>query len=237
MPVSSHEPLKQPARDGLMSETHSKLTTIFLTDDQIVMRQAIRLMIETNGAFEVVGEAGNAEDTLRGVWKLKPNVLLLDIKMPGINGIDIISRVRLLSQKTAVLVFSMYDNVAYIKAAFRAGASGYLLKTAEKSALFAALKEVSVGGFYMQDEVVSPMLRHITLEAAIRNKEAKGTLALRELQVVQLLADGAHNREIAEKLSISEETVKTYLKRVYEKLGAQDRAHAVSIALRQGLIG
>jgi DNA-binding NarL/FixJ family response regulator len=206
--------------------------TVLLVDDHVVLRQALRLMIEADPRFQVVGEASEGSMALREIARLRPRVAMVDIKMPGIGGLDIIPRISTVGHGTATLVFSMYDNPAYVRAAMRAGAKGYLLKSVDRKEMLQALEAVGSGAGFVQRQVASPLVRQTVLDM----RSDPGRLSVREIQVLELIATGSSNRDIAEALSVSEETVKTHLKRLYEKLGASDRTHAVSIALRQRLI-
>ena len=206
--------------------------TVLLVDDHVVLRQALRLMIEADPRFQVVGEASEGSMALREIARVKPCVAMVDIKMPGLGGLDIIPRISAVGHGTATLVFSMYDNPAYVRAAMRAGAKGYILKSVDRKEMLQALEAVGSGSGFLQRQVASPLVRQTVLDM----RSDPGRLSVREIQVLELIAGGSSNRDIAEGLSVSEETVKTHLKRLYEKLGASDRTHAVSIALRQRLI-
>ncbi len=190
-------------------------------------------MIESDPAFKVVGEAGDGKSALIEVRRLKPDLAIVDLKMPGLDGLDVIPRIGDLSHgKTATVVFSMYDNPAYVRAAIAAGARAYILKSIDKEELFAALRAVSEGRAFIQPQLAPCFVKQELLQetSIYRN------MSVREEEVLNLVADGLTNREIAERLAISEETVKTHLKRLYQKLGASDRTEAVAIALRQRII-
>jgi DNA-binding NarL/FixJ family response regulator len=133
-----------------------------------------------------------------------------------------------------IIVFTMYDNPAYVWETVNAGASGYLLKSASKDELIRAVRAVAAGAGYLQAEVTMPLLKRFAQDA--RTTDARHALTLREMQILERLADGDANKTIASRFAVTEETVKSHLKNLYEKLGASDRAHAVAIALRQRLI-
>jgi DNA-binding NarL/FixJ family response regulator len=207
---------------------------LFLVDDHTVLRQAVRLMLETEQDLRVVGEAGDGREAIAAIARTRPDVVLIDLKMPGISGLQAIREIRAGSPRAAVIVFTMYESPSYVYEAMRAGASGYVLKSASKEELVRAIRAVHSGAGFLQAEITRPLLRRLALDA--RADADRLDLSLRELQILESLAEGRSNKEIAVALSISEETVKTHLKRLYEKLGASDRAQAVAIALRQNLI-
>jgi DNA-binding NarL/FixJ family response regulator len=154
--------------------------------------------------------------------------------MPGLPGLATIPEILAVSPRTGVIVFTMYNNASYVHEAMHAGASGYVLKSATKEELLRAVRAVHSGAGFLQAEVTKPLLHRLAAEA--KRAGGAGTLSLREIEVLELLAQGKSNKAIGQVLTISEETVKTHLKRLYEKLGAADRAQAVAIALRQHII-
>jgi len=209
-------------------------TRVFLVDDHTVLRQAVRVMLEAESDIEIVGEAGDGTEGIAGITRAKPDVAIVDLKMPGMSGLGAIPEILKSSPKTAIIVFTMYNNPVYVYEAMHAGASGYVLKSASKEDLLRAIRAVKQGAGFLQAEVTKPLLRRLVLDARIEAE--RSNLTLREVQILEFLAEGKSNKEIASFLSISDETVKTHLKRLYEKLGAADRAQAVAIALRQNLI-
>lgn len=207
---------------------------IYLVDDHTVVRQSVRVMLEAEPDLVVVGEAGEGRAGVRGITATMPAVAIVDLKMPGLPGIAAIPEILAASPRTGIIVFTMYDNASYVHEAMHAGASGYVLKSASKEELVRAVRAVHAGAGFLQAEVTKPLLRRLAADA--RSAGSAATLTLREIEVVELLAQGKSNKAIGQVLGIAEETVKTHLKRLYEKLGAADRAQAVAIALRQQLI-
>ena len=207
---------------------------VYLIDDHTVVRQSVRVMLEAEGDLEVVGEAGEGRAGIRGVATLAPDVAIVDLKMPGLPGLAAIPEILAASPRTGVIVFTMFDNASYVHEAMHAGASGYVLKSASKDDLVRAVRAVHAGAGFLQAEVTKPLLRRLAADAKLAG--AAAALSRREIEVLELLAEGKSNKAIGQVLTISEETVKTHLKRLYEKLGAADRAQAVAIALRQQLI-
>ena len=209
-------------------------TRVFLLDDHTVLRQAVRVMLEAENDIEICGEAGEGVAGIREIARTKPDVAIVDLKMPGMSGLGVIPEILKGSRKTAIIVFTMYNNPVYVYEAMHAGASGYVLKTASKEELLRAIRAVKQGAGFLQAEVTKPLLRRLALDAKLEAE--RSNLTLREIQILEFLSEGKSNKEIGNFLSISDETVKTHLKRLYEKLGASDRAQAVAIALRQNLI-
>jgi DNA-binding NarL/FixJ family response regulator len=211
-----------------------KKIRVFLIDDHHVLRQAVATMLEAEGGIEIVGQSGDGRAAIAEIATLKPDLVIVDLKMPGMGGLAAIGEIARLSRKIGIIVFTMYDNPAYVWETTNAGASGYVLKSAGKDDLLRAVRAVHAGGGYLQAEVTKPLLQRLAQDARVAGN--KGALSSRELQVLECLADGQSNKVIASTLSITEDTVKAHLKNLYEKLGAADRAHAVAIALRQQLI-
>ena len=207
---------------------------VYLIDDHTVVRQSVRVMLEAEGDLQVVGEAGEGRAGIRGVATLAPDVAIVDLKMPGLPGLAAIPEILAASPRTGVIVFTMFDNASYVHEAMHAGASGYVLKSASKDDLVRAVRAVHAGAGFLQAEVTKPLLRRLAADAKLAGTAT--ALSRREIEVLELLAEGKSNKAIGQVLTISEETVKTHLKRLYEKLGAADRAQAVAIALRQQLI-
>jgi DNA-binding NarL/FixJ family response regulator len=206
----------------------------YLIDDHTAVRQAVATMLETADDIEVVGQAGDAPAGIAEVAVLRPDVVLLDLKLPGLGGLSAIPQIQQVASHSKIVVFTMYDNPAFVWETVNAGAAGYLLKTASKEELLHAIRSVASGAGYLQAAVTMPVLRRVAHDA--RSSASRRSLTQRELQILEALADGLSNKTIAHQLSLSEETIKSHLRSMYEKLGAADRAHAVSIALRQRLI-
>ena len=215
----------------------TKATRVFLIDDHHVLRQAIARMLDQEPDIAVVGQAGDAQSGIRAMEALQPypEIVVIDLKMPGQSGMSAIAEIMAAHPDTRIIVFTMYDNPGYVWSTMNAGARGYLLKSASGTDLLRAVRSVAKGGAYLQAEITMPLLKRLVHDA--RTTDDKGALSVREMHILEALADGLSNKMIAKSLSITEETVKSHLKKIYEKLGASDRAHAVAIALRQQLIG
>jgi DNA-binding NarL/FixJ family response regulator len=208
--------------------------TVLLVDDHVAVRQAVRVLLEAEPDVTIVGEASDGAEAVAAAGRLRPDVVIVDLAMPGMPGLAAIPQLRQAARRTAVVVFTMHKDAAYVHAAMRAGARGYVLKSARKEELLAAIRAVHAGGGFLQPEITGPILRRIAADARV--EAGRSDLTLREIQVLEAIAEGKSNKEIGAAFSISEDTVKTHLRKLFDKLGASDRAQAVAIALRQHLI-
>ncbi len=207
---------------------------VFLVDDHEVLRQAVSVMLSAEHDMTVVGQAGHGREALTAVAAARPDVVMLDLKMPEAGGLEVLRDIQQICPKAHVIVFTMYESPAYVNAAIRGGAHGYILKSIGREVLLKAIRSVSAGGRFLHPDVSRPLLRRIVLEAKLR--PGSGGLTVRDIQVLELLSDGKSNKEIAQDLKISDETVKSHLKRLFEKLGVSHRTEAVALALREHLI-
>ncbi len=206
---------------------------IMVVDDHDVLRAGLRAMLESSGEVVVIGEAEDGVTALAGLQRLEPDVVLLDVKMPNMDGLATLRELQAAKPGLPVLILSMYDDPAYVEEAILSGASGYLLKTVSREELVRAIKAAHEGQGYLQAEITRPVLARFsrTHDEAIHIH-----LSPRETEVLQLIADGKSNKQIASALHIAEATVKTYITSLFDKLGAFHRAHAVALALRHHLI-
>lgn len=211
-----------------------KVIRCVLIDDHHVLREAVAAMLEAEADIRVIGQAGDADQGCALVRDTHPDIVISDLKMPGRSGLSLIGELAKEHPDVGLIVFTMYDNAAYVWETMNAGARGYVLKSASKTDLLRAVRAVASGAGYLQAEVTVPLLKRLAHDA--RSADARRALSLREMQVLEFLAEGKSNKLIARTLAITEETVKTHLRNLYDKLGAADRAHAVAIALRQRLI-
>ena len=204
---------------------------VAITDDHRVVREGIRYMLSDAPDIEVVGEAASGEELLALVASEEVDVVLLDVRMPGMSGLDVLERLTDTAPHVRVLMLSMHDQPAYVRRAIELGAAGYVLKNAGRDELLTALKVASENGTYLPGELMEPLVADMT-----GGSRATGRLSPRERQVLQLVADGFENKQIATELEISEATVKTYLRSVFERLDVSSRAEAVAVGLRLGVI-
>ncbi|MDT0165224.1 response regulator transcription factor [Actinotalea sp. AC32] len=216
---------------------------VLLVDDQALLRMGFALVLDAEDDLEVVGEAGDGATAVTQVAALRPDVVLMDVRMPGMNGIEATRRVVEAHPGTRVLILTTFDLDEYAFAALRAGASGFLLKDARPAELVAAIRAVASG-----DAVVSPRVTRRMLEMFADHLPTGpvtpsgldprlAALTPRELEVLRAVAEGLSNGEIAERLVLSEATVKTHVGRILHKLDVRDRVQAVVLAYETGLAG
>jgi DNA-binding NarL/FixJ family response regulator len=207
---------------------------IVVADDHPVVRDGLVAILSTQPDFEVVGQAETGLETIAQIKQHRPDVLLLDLEMPELDGVGVLEQLRTEQISVRAIVFTAFDTDERILGAVQAGAQGYLLKGVPRSDLFNAVRVVHSGGSLLQPIVASKLLRQVSHQNQARpNVE---TLTPREVEVLRLLGQGQQNKEIAAKLVISERTVKFHVSSIMGKLGAGNRTEAVSIAAQQGLI-
>ncbi|MFD3842431.1 response regulator [Streptomyces sp. NPDC058642] len=202
---------------------------ILLADDHLVVREGLAAILATQPDFLVVGEAAGGAEAVRQVTSLAPDVVLMDLQMPGMDGTTATAAIRAAHPEVQVVVLTTYDTDADITAAIDAGAVGYLLKDAGRHELCEAVRTAARGGAALSPTVAAKVLAHL------RGDRGAG-LSGRELEVLSALARGQSNKQIARALRLSEATVKTHLLHIYAKLGVADRTGAVTAALSQGII-
>ncbi|QDY75234.1 response regulator [Streptomyces qinzhouensis] len=207
--------------------------TLLLVDDHPVVRDGLRGMFATAPGFTVLGESSSGVEAVDMTFRLDPDVVLMDLRMPGGNGVDAIAELTRRGARSRVLVLTTYDTDTDTLPAIEAGATGYLLKDAPRDELLAAVRAAADGRAVLSPAVASRLFN------AVRGPAAPGSEALsgREREVLALVARGTSNREIAAKLFISEATVKTHLTHIYGKLGVKDRAAAVAAGYDRGILG
>ena len=209
---------------------------IAVADDHPVVREGLVAMLETEPGFTVVGAAGSGREALDLVAARDPDVLLLDLEMPGLDGVGVLRRLRDAGARTRVIVFTVFDTDERIIAAVEAGAAGYLLKGAPRADIFAAVRVVAAGGSLLAPVAASSVLRRVRGELGSAPAHATPALTPRERAVLEHLAQGLGNKQIAAALGITERTVKFHVSSVFTKLGATNRTEAVTRAAQQGLI-
>ena len=208
---------------------------ILIADDHPVVRDGLAAILSTQADFEVVGEASDGQEVIVQVAKLEPHVVLLDLEMPELDGVETLELLRESHPEIRAIVFTAFDTDERILSAVQAGAQGYLLKGAPRDELFAAVRVVHGGGSLLQPVVASKLLRQVSHQPE-QERPGIEQLTPRELEVLKLLAQGLQNKEIAAELIISERTVKFHVSSIMGKLGAGNRTEAVSIAAQQGLV-
>jgi len=201
---------------------------ILVADDHPVVREGLSAMLGREDDFEVVGQAIDGREAVDMTVRLEPNVVLMDLKMPRMDGVEAIRQVKQRHPATEVLVLTTFDSDDYIFKGIEAGARGYLLKDAPREELFRAVRAVARGESLLQPNVAARLVNRF----AVLSRQ----LSDRELEVLRCMARGLANKEIAAELSISETTVKTHITNIFQKLGATDRTQAVTLALQRQLI-
>ena len=208
--------------------------TVALCDDHSVVRSGLRRILADEAGIEVVGEAGNAADAVALAAEARPQVFVMDLGLPGTSGIEATAQVRAASPETAVLVLTVHDDVAYLRRAFEAGATGYLVKDAADVELVMAVRHVAAGDQYVHPSLGAALLSPDA--ATDRPSGPGGELSDREIEVLRLVALGLTNADIAEDLYVSVRTVETHRAHVQHKLGVKSRADLVRIARQYDLI-
>ncbi|WP_030203064.1 response regulator transcription factor [Streptomyces sp. NRRL S-87] len=204
---------------------------VLLVDDHQVVRRGLRTFLEVQDDIEVVGEAGDGEEGVARAEELRPDVVLMDIKMPGTDGIDALRRLRERGNPARVLIVTSFTEQRTVVPALRAGAAGYVYKDIDPDALAGAIRSVHAGHVLLQPEVAGVLLAQDEAPSTSRG----GALTEREREVLGLIADGRSNREIARALVLSEKTVKTHVSNILMKLDLADRTQAALWAVRHGL--
>jgi DNA-binding NarL/FixJ family response regulator len=210
---------------------------ILLIDDQRLMREGLRTLLELETDFEIVGEAGDGQAGLEAFEQLQPDVTLMDIRMPVMNGVEATRRILSRQPGARIIILTTFDDDANVFDALRAGALGYLLKDASGQELASAVRTVMAGGALIEPSVARKVFAEFArLAPAAKPAELPEPLNERELEILRLLADGLSNKEIAYKLSLAEGTVKNYVTNVLAKVDARDRTQAALRARDLGLL-
>lgn len=207
-------------------------TSVFLADDHTVVRQALAEMIARDPQFTVVGQCGDGLQVVRQVFEARPDVLVLDITMPGLNGLDICRDITRKLRRLAVLILSMHDEEEFVARALENGASGYLMKEADNDQLIDAMRTVARGELYLAPGISRNVLQRI----GHGGEDPYNRLTTRERQVLQLIAEGKTNREVAKTLGLAVKTVDTHRTRLMRKLNIHDQTSLVKYALRKGIV-
>ncbi|MGM1065319.1 response regulator [Saccharothrix sp. Mg75] len=206
------------------------MISLLIVDDHPVVRDGLRGMFGADPRFKVLGEAGDGAEAVSAGERLCPDVILMDLRMPGTDGVTAIRELAKRGVPSRVLVLTTYDTDSHVLAAVEAGATGYLLKDAPREELVRAVEAAARGQAVLSPTVATRLVGQV-------RRPAPAPLSQRELEVLELIAGGSTNREAAKRLHISETTVKTHLLHVYAKLGVNDRAAAVATAFSRGYLG
>lgn len=212
------------------------MTTIVLADDHHVVRQGLRALLEAETDFNVIGEAGDGLEAIQLIEQLRPNVLVLDLMMPGLNGLETTRQVSKHSPQTRTVILSMYANEAYVLEALSNGASAYVLKDSSSADLVHAVREVAAGRRYLSPPLSDRAIEVYQEKARAAALDKYETLTTREREVLQLAAEGHTSTEIAARLGISPRTAETHRTHLMHKLALHTQADLIRYALRRGII-
>lgn len=207
---------------------------IVITDDHKMVREGIKQLLELDGDIKVIAEASDGIECLEIINKAEPDVLLLDINMPNMNGLQVLEEIKRKKIKVKILILTIHNEIEYLLKAVDIGVNGYVLKDSESALLKTAIFSVNNGETFIQPSL-SPELKKKKLKEERNDKEENG-LTKRELEVLKLLAEGLYNKEVAYKLSISEKTVKNHVSSIFKKIGVFDRTQAAVYAIRNNIV-
>lgn len=209
---------------------------VLVADDHLIVRQGLRLILETEDSFELVGEAADGAQAIRLAGELQPDVILMDLRMPGMDGLTAIERLRVEQPQVAVVILTTFNEDDLMMRGLRAGAKGYLLKDTSRESLFAAIRAAAQGEALLSPEVLARLLAQVPSGRGQLSKAEGIELTERELEVLEAVARGERSKEIAYHLGISERTVKAHLSSIYNKLGVDSRAAAIAVASQRGIL-
>ena len=216
---------------------------ILIADDHALLRQGIKRVLNFEDDLEVVGEAGDGQDALARTLVVQPDILLLDLNMPGLKGLDVLKQLVVSKCKTKVLVLSIHDSANYVRELLKNGAAGYLLKDVEPAMLIKAIHIVHEGGFYiypeLEERIFGSLKVNTDIQALAKEIWREGhneRLTEREMDVLQCISEGCSNQVIAQRLFVSEKTVKNHLTNIFRKLGVNDRTQALIYVLRNNIM-
>lgn len=207
---------------------------IVIADDHLMVREGIKQLLELEGDIKVIGEASDGVECIDVISKVEPDVLLLDINMPKMNGIDVLKKLRGDKKNIRILILTIHNEVEYLFRAVDIGVDGYILKDSESSLLRRAIFEINLGNKFIQPSI-SPYLKERTINMGYNDLDSE-LLTKREFEVLKLLAEGLYNKEIAYKLSISEKTVKNHVSKIFKKIGVSDRTQAAVYAIKNNIV-
>jgi DNA-binding NarL/FixJ family response regulator len=215
-------------------ETKHKLK-VLIADDHPLLREALHRALDGKGDMEIVAEAGDGEEAVKLTSELKPDVVVMDIVMPKLNGIEATKKIKEVIPNTAVLILTAYNDEEYILGLLDAGAAGYLLKSARGSDLVEAVRAIQVGESVLHPNIIAKLLKR-AMTGPVEGHQHSELLSERESEVLKLVALGMSNKEVAEKLSVSERTVKAHLTNIFNKLNVASRSEAIVRGLKLGLV-
>lgn len=218
-----------------------EILRLLLVDDHPVVREGLRVMLSVHPTFSIVGEASSGEEAVEMVKQLSPHVVLTDIRMPGMDGIELTRKIKEINAGIAVVVLTIHESEMYLMEALRAGASGYLLKDSPQMFLYHAINAAARGGIVVRGNILQQAIQTVlrTPRGAQEDRPDSTVahrLTERDLSILGMVSQGYANKQVASNLNLAEVTVKKYLQGIFVKLGASDRTQAATMALRMGLV-
>ena len=210
---------------------------ILIADDHLIIRQGLRLILETENDFKLVGEASDGAEAINLCKKLKPDVVLMDLRMPNVDGLTAIEKLRVEQPHVAVVILTTFNEDELMVRGLQAGAHGYLLKDTDRNTLFNTIRAAARGETLLKPEIMTRVLSRTNMPVHESKSSESVNLTDRELEVLKAVAQGERSKEIAVQLGISERTVKAHLASIYNKLGVDSRAAAIAVAAQKGLLG
>ena len=213
---------------------------LVIADDHALLRQGIKNVLELEPDFQVIGEAGDGEEAVKRVAELNPDIVLLDINMPKLNGLEVTRKLRDVKANAKVIILTIHDDENYVLELVKAGAAGYLLKDIEPGMLIKAIRTVNDGESFIYPTLAKKLFGQITRNEekreAAAQRRSEERLTEREVEVLQLIAQGLSNHEMAQKLYLSEKTVKNHLTNIFRKINVTDRTQAVLYAIKHKIV-
>ncbi|WP_426940461.1 response regulator [Bacillus mycoides] len=208
---------------------------VLIVDDHFVVREGLKLIIETSDSFQIIGEAANGEEALSFIEKKKPDVILMDLNMPKMSGLETIEALNEKQNHTPIIILTTYNEDELMLKGIELGAKGYLLKDTDRENLFRTLEAAIRGEILLQQNIMEKIVKYKRKEVHA-DKVAENNLTVKELFVLKAIARGYKNKEIAFDMGIAERTVKAYLTNIYNKLGVNSRSEAVAVSIERKLI-
>lgn len=205
---------------------------VLLADDHMMVREGIHQLLELEDNISVVGEVGDGIECIDAIYKLRPDVVVLDINMPKMDGLSVLKKIREANVKCKIIVLTFYNEIGIVQDAVKSGANGYILKEADSTLLVKAINIVTRGERYIQPSIAT-MLRQSKI---VEQQNRVETLTKRELEIIKLLVGGLYNKEIADNLNISEKTVKNHISSIFRKINVSDRTQAAVYAIKNNLV-
>lgn len=211
-----------------------KKVKVLIADDHSMVREGLKQLIELEEDIEVIGQAGDGYDAINKVYELKPDVLLLDINMPVMNGLEVLETLKKENLETKILILTIHNEIEYLYKAVEIGVNGYVLKDSESDVLIKAIRSINNGESYIQPNMASLLFKKINGELDNQVKHSK--LTKREVEVLKLITQGLLNKEIADLLCISEKTVKNHVSNIFKKIEVSDRTQAAVYAIKNNIV-